>query len=303
MVIYSVRRRPTMMAYCNNMAKFTMMLFLVGCVAVTGAYAQWDIKAIDFKTITVEKAVEEMKTMEGERQFHDFAVAVIAAKRLDLIAICFKSTDAMGWIRNEVAGLPDSPFKAAIAIMMLRSDSPFWPPDGPVLQGSQPIGGQLAEPFVSILKEHLPAILPNQHLLDTRSARFKLADELEAAIKGEGVSRDGKDRSSGVPALTAPRRDMLPPESSGISNRSSDTVPPVSDAAPVRSLPAQFPQVVPSAANPNPVAAPSQQVPAAAQSVPAAPIAAPPTQPLPVANPSVSAPPPPAVTNAAPKNP
>lgn len=148
-------------------------------------FSEADVVAKRFEDMKLEEAQKAIDTSEGEQSKLDFADAALRAKRMDLIELCFKSPLTMWNIRDGVVALASSPFKEKVVLMMLTSESPFWAPDGPSFQSPLEFG-RMREPFVSVIRKYLPDVKLSEDSLKTRSARLKLATDIETRIKARG---------------------------------------------------------------------------------------------------------------------
>jgi len=151
-------------------------------VVVLSFFSEADVAAKGFEDMKLEEAQKAIDTSEGEQPKLDFADAALRAKRMDLIELCFKNPLTMWNIRDGVVALASSPFKEQVVLMMLTSESPFWAPDGHSFQSPLELG-RMREPFVSVIKKYMPDVKLSEDLLKTRSARLKLAADIETRIK------------------------------------------------------------------------------------------------------------------------
>lgn len=136
------------------------------------------------------------KTTDGNVQI-SFVKSVLEKQRLDLIPACIDDTMTRYYLYQNLPLVPDSKFKANIAILMFRS--PWgWSSDNPAAANSGGVGyvEVVNEPFISIIKKYLPNLPLTADLLLTSKARAKLATELEAAIAQEANKGETKQRKS-----------------------------------------------------------------------------------------------------------
>lgn len=162
--------------------RFSIIIALFVSMWVSG-FSQ-EVPPISFDTIKLEDAQRIINSIHGQKGLIDFAAAAVRTRRLDLIELCFRNQYTAGWVRNEIANLPDSAFKDEMTLMMLKTDSPLWPPEW-LYPGLRSPNRVILEPFASVAARHLPNISFDGSLLINRGARLQLAEEIETAIAKE----------------------------------------------------------------------------------------------------------------------
>lgn len=183
------RRQMVTMGLATSMQRGVLIVALM-CAFVAVGYSQANNGQIDYNTISLKEARDAIDAMEGQDSRRNFAIGALKSKRNDLIELCFQNQYTMGWIREDVRNMPASRFKDAMAVMMLKSDSPFWPPDGFVIQGSRGLGSMVLEPFASVARAYFPNRVIDERDLKSRQARMNLARDIERAMK-EAESKHG----------------------------------------------------------------------------------------------------------------
>lgn len=114
---------------------------------------------------------------------------VINTERMDLLQEFFQSPYAYGYFLMRVNDDQDSEFKDKIVVMMLRTESNFWPPYQDPSQLS-PNGSQRTnnyhneQPFVGVFKKYFPKEELTKEMVERRKSRLLLADRIEAALLG-----------------------------------------------------------------------------------------------------------------------
>jgi hypothetical protein len=114
--------------------------------------------------------------------------AAINAQRTDVIELCFRSPRTPNlWLytAEAVAEMPDSIYQDQLTLMMLKSDSPFWPykHEIPARDYSGP-GMQLyfKPPFTDLFSKYLPDRKLTWEVIKTIASRREIAAEVEAAM-------------------------------------------------------------------------------------------------------------------------
>ena len=169
-------------------------------------YAQPDHIRKNFESASLEKAESMINSAEGQQPLDDFAATALQSRRIDLITLCFENQYTMLKIFERIKELPDSSYKDRLVLMMIGSNSPFWPSNKPWILSQVP-GQVMEEPFISVIKKYLPALPIEESLIDSHAARQKLAVELKDAIAkagGRGRIEENKAPSPELPANTTP---------------------------------------------------------------------------------------------------
>jgi hypothetical protein len=151
--------------------------------------AQVNAELHRFSDMTVTEAEQYLRQPLNGEQASKFVHALFEARRLDLIKVAWlgsSSGGSSGWVVDEVAGLPESPFKEDVLLLMLKTDSFRWPDVVPY--GSRGIL-ENTEPYTALIRKYLPNVEPTLRLIDTRDARLKLVARIEEARRTKEESR------------------------------------------------------------------------------------------------------------------
>jgi hypothetical protein len=121
-----------------------------------------------------------------------------------------------------VSKLPGSPYKEEVMLMMLKSTSPFWDR----LQHMMRYPGHLnidktSAPFRALINKYLPDISLDDSMIETREARTKLADKIEALknpksqakVKGVELADASQPQAPAPAATPVPKSAPSPPAS------------------------------------------------------------------------------------------
>lgn len=187
--------------------KLTLFFQVLGLLLSTmNAFAQAVPTVDEFASSTPENAIQTLNATESMERIEAYVRSAVASKRLDLIKACYENQYAWRSTQAAIAGLTESGFKNSLTIMMLKSGSHYWPLEGELIDGSQGLKPLMDEPFVGLIKQAMPNLQPSDALISTRSARMKLAADLEFALSQAGSL---PNKPLPTPTATQPENTLL----------------------------------------------------------------------------------------------
>lgn len=208
------------------------------------AFAQQCSEDAGFGQISLSEVENRINNSQGTKSRRDIIAAVVSSQRMDLIKLCFENPRTGFDAAPLIAKLPDSSFKESLVVMMLKTDSNHWPRESKFLAAGStkaPIP-LMIDPFVAVLRKHLPDLPLEDDLLLTRAARMKLASELQAAI----------DREAVVPGAHPIIEPVVPPQA-GVHPPIATPVTPETTQSPTTSASAEKSANVPGSKSDRPV--------------------------------------------------
>jgi len=112
-------------------------------------------------------------------------------ERLDLAEWFFKTLHIYpDHYRSKAIEVPDGNFKDRLTMMMLRTDSIYWPPEikknpgGVDPEGSpRPYEDYLEEPFLSTVAKYFPNMTLTGEIMNSKKERLRLAADIENAMQ------------------------------------------------------------------------------------------------------------------------
>ena len=159
---------------------------LICCLAWVPArlHAGQNLGDAVFSRLSAEEAAEWIKKAESPAAWREYTSSALASRRLDLIKVCFEQPGTRYELRDEAGKISDQDqaFKDRIVLMMLRSESTYWPYEGMRAMMNPAMRHLMVEPFVTTIKTHLPKLPLTEELLSTRAARLTLAAQLEETM-------------------------------------------------------------------------------------------------------------------------
>lgn len=189
--------------------------------------AESEVKRFSNSLIKRFESLPDKNAFELWRESRDPIIAgvgmidsAVKNERLDFLNRVFVERGDSFYLIDAVAKLPASDKRDKLTIMMLRSESQFWPDENaqPIYNGSRPgVTANSVEPFVGVIGKYFPALPIDEELFSKRSNRLKLAADLESAMAREDIkngTHTERPKRRNPPAI---------PDSSISANRSSDT--------------------------------------------------------------------------------
>jgi len=167
------------------------------CLILLVVFPVWTLAArqpagiSDLAKLPVEQAEHLLNNSEGSQIHFDMVSAALSSRRMDLIQMCFENQYTQVILSNAVAELQDNDFQDRIVLMMLKSESAFWPDDNPFSGRSISSSNFFGKIFVATIKRNLPDLVPNEDLIESSAARLKLAGDL-----AKSLDKNGKERGS-----------------------------------------------------------------------------------------------------------
>jgi hypothetical protein len=169
--------------------------FLFFSLTATIAVSQENISNSRFATMSVAEAQELSGESLSRDETDEFIRGVLDSKRIELIKVAWAKFGSR--VGDEVAKLPDSPFKEDVLLMMLKTDSYHWPDT--ILYGSRGTLGT-TEPFTALIRKYFPRAEPTLSLIKTREARLQLVAEIEGARGAANRSEPLEEQPSTIPS-------------------------------------------------------------------------------------------------------
>lgn len=192
---------------------------LIAFVAILNSASGRDLSMDQFEQLPSEEALKlYMSSNENPSYQKEMLRSALRQRKIELSALFFQNYSSLDDFIETVNEILDSEFKNEVVVMMLRTESGFWPIDPPIENGSRGVIYENArEPFVGTISKYFPALPINEELFSKRSNRLKLAAELESAMARENI----KNR----PQTERPKKRIPPaiPDASISENRSPDS--------------------------------------------------------------------------------
>ena len=148
--------------------------------------AQQHDEISDLSKLPVDQAEHLINEAVGSQAYFDMVSAALSSRRMDLIELCFNNQFTRFILPTAVTKLQDEDFRDKIVLLMLKSNSEYWPNDNPLSASSFSPSNPLDEPVITTLRRILPNLALRGELVETHAARLALAEKLERAITNEG---------------------------------------------------------------------------------------------------------------------
>lgn len=140
----------------------------------------------DFSSLSLEQA-EKMLPQAAKEDFVKMARSALHSRRLDLISLCFDRYETRQHIFEETNKIADEKFKAKVVLLMLLSDSRFWPQDNYETGFQPPV--LFIDPIKSVVTKHFPGEHFGNDVIATSASRRALAARLAIAV-GDSMPND-----------------------------------------------------------------------------------------------------------------
>ena len=152
--------------------------------------AQIMLEGRDMMTIPIEEAMKPELLKEHRDEFVD---AAFETKRMDLLQLCWKTDYVAIRYKMNLEGMPDSPFRDQILLMMLRTEShDAWLDTLGLEDYLSLMQHGLAHWLIPLLKHRLPDLPVEFATISTSERRLKIAEDYEKAMAAAGVPIEGK---------------------------------------------------------------------------------------------------------------
>ncbi len=155
---------------------------------------------LGFTALTLKQAEVALNRTMSYLDLQQMAKDAVLSRRLDLIELCFENHYTRGFLYYTLRDTIDIAFKAQVVLMMLRSQSGFWPSE--VDTGDFVPRRYLEEPIRGVLKTYLPQERFNDSTVATEAASLAAAKKMALALEKDVRTQAGKSPVVGFAFLT-----------------------------------------------------------------------------------------------------
>lgn len=213
----------------NSFYKIALGLFL----AVSALGQQAILSPSEFSTLPPKEADSRLTNYDGSKGrkiLDEYLSSVIASGNIELVKVFLENRRTSYLVSAQISSLPDGPFRDAVVIMILRSESPTVWDNIPYEQrvGSKPLKNtMILEPFRTTIKKFLPQLaLDDNTIFDSPKRRLKLVDELEAAMRqASSQSETLHENGTKEQGRRDARSQFMPPNSNLIESLGAGVLP------------------------------------------------------------------------------
>jgi hypothetical protein len=151
----------------------------------------------EFKSLSAKEAFEFWKEHQEPTQAnHEMLRFSLENDRFDFLKLMFEDHVTNSYVIDSVKEMPPSEKRDKMVIAMLRWDCMvFWHGEVPESDDFYAYGVILdnaVEPFVGVIRKHLPHVEINEKLFSTKEKRMKLAADLENAMSDGSSTQRGE---------------------------------------------------------------------------------------------------------------
>lgn len=157
---------------------------------------------IDVGKSSLEEIHQALKNKVPGYDAASFTSAAFKSRRIDILKLCWETPGTSYYFMPALQSLPDSPYKQDVLVMLLKSPSGQWM-NGPSMGLSTTITSALAKDFLPMVQKYLPDTPVDFQVIATPERRLKLAEELEVAMRKDGVPQAGSKQAMTIETTAA----------------------------------------------------------------------------------------------------